>query len=186
MRYGVDFSELDVYVGRDGALVVTHDAVTDPVAERALPTLSDIFDMVHGKMGIYVELKGDRTGRALGDLLSSGATRDMRLIAGSAVLDLVGELRQYVPDVPRSILFTADWLGRTEAMIDACLDLGATYAHPCFRPIEQPLIDACHQSGLHVMTPHTNDPQEARRFAALGVDVIASDDPRILLPLRDC
>jgi hypothetical protein len=30
------------------------------------------------------------------------------------------------------------------------------------------------------MTPHTNDASEAAYFAEIGVDVIASDDPRIL------
>jgi hypothetical protein len=33
------------------------------------------------------------------------------------------------------------------------------------------------------MTPHTNDASEAQRFASLGVDVIASDDPRVLQAL---
>jgi hypothetical protein len=31
------------------------------------------------------------------------------------------------------------------------------------------------------MAPHTNDPQEARAFAALGIDVLATDDPRVLV-----
>ena len=70
-------------------------------------------------------------------------------------------------------------------MIAACRELGATYAHPCFRPIEPAMIDAFHQAGLLVMTPHTNDAAEARHFAEIGVDVIASDDPRILRPLMD-
>jgi hypothetical protein len=35
------------------------------------------------------------------------------------------------------------------------------------------------------MTPHTNDANEARQFVNIGVDVIASDDPRILIGLRD-
>jgi hypothetical protein len=34
------------------------------------------------------------------------------------------------------------------------------------------------------MTPHTNDAAEANRFAKIGADVIASDDPRILVALR--
>jgi len=68
-------------------------------------------------------------------------------------------------------------------MIAACRELGATYAHPCFRPIEPALITAFHLAGLQVMTPHTNDAAEAHHFASLGVDVIASDDPRILQSL---
>jgi glycerophosphoryl diester phosphodiesterase len=184
MQYGVDFSELDVHVGPSGELVVTHDAVLDDESERALPRLAQVFDLVRGRMGIYVELKGEGTAAALGDLIRRGAADGVRLIGGSAVLDLVRELGEIAPDVPRSILFTPGW--RTGDMIAACRDLGAVYAHPCFRPIDAALVDEVHHTGLQVMTPHTNDAAEARSFAELGVNVIASDDPRILLPLRGC
>src|SRR5207249_4122923 len=39
MEYGIDFSELDVFVSRDGDLVVTHDPVVDAAAERTMPRL---------------------------------------------------------------------------------------------------------------------------------------------------
>jgi glycerophosphoryl diester phosphodiesterase len=184
MQYAVDFSELDVHVGRDGDLVVTHDAVLDADDERNLPRLAEVFELVRGRMGIYVELKGDGTGAALGDLIRRGAAEGVRLISGSAVQELVRELGESAPDVPRSILFTPAW--QTREMIAACRDLGATYAHPCFRPIDAALVDELHQAGLLVMTPHTNDAAEARVFAEIGVDVIASDDPRILVRLCAC
>jgi glycerophosphoryl diester phosphodiesterase len=184
MQHGVDFSELDVHVARDGALVVTHDPVLDAFLEAALPRLAEVFDLVRGRMGIYVELKGADTGQVLGDLIRAGGAAGVQLISGSADLDLVAELRRAAPDIPRSILFTADWRGRPNAMIEACRDLGVTYAHPCFRPIERALIDAFHAADLLVMTPHTNAADEARYFAEIGVDVIASDDPRIVTPLR--
>src|SRR5436305_1244294 len=94
MQHGVDFSELDVYLSRDGDLVVTHDPVEDAAAERALPRLSEVFDLVRGRMGIYVELKGIHTGAALGDLIQHGGANGVALISGSAVLELVAELRQ--------------------------------------------------------------------------------------------
>ena len=180
IEYGIDFSELDVFVSRDGDLVVTHDPVVDAAAERALPRLSDVFDLVRGRMGIYVELKGEGSAAALGELLQTGAADDVRLISGSFAPDLVATLSVAAPLVPRSILFTAEWRARPAELIDACRALGATYAHPCFRPIEPSLVDAVHQVGLRIMTPHTNDADEARYFAEIGVDVIASDDPRIL------
>jgi hypothetical protein len=31
------------------------------------------------------------------------------------------------------------------------------------------------------MAPHTNDPEEARAFASLGIDVLATDDPAVLV-----
>jgi glycerophosphoryl diester phosphodiesterase len=180
MEYGIDFSELDVFVSRAGDLVVTHDPVDDVAAERALPRLSDVFDLVRDRMGIYVELKGEGSAAALGELLQTGAADDVRLISGSFAPDLVATLAVAAPLVPRSILFGGEWRERPAELIDACRALGATYAHPCFRPIEPALVDAVHQAGLQIMTPHTNDVNESRYFAEIGVDVIASDDPRIL------
>jgi glycerophosphoryl diester phosphodiesterase len=182
MQHGIDFSELDVHVGRGGDLVVTHDAVDDPEAEAVLPRLAEVFALVRGGMGIYVELKGDRSGAALGDLLRTGAGREVRLIVGSEHLTLVDEVRRAAPDVPRSILFRPGW--DLPRMVAACHAHAALYAHPCFRPVDAALVDGLHAAGLVVMTPHTNDPVEAREFLNVGVDVIASDDPRVLLPLR--
>ncbi|MDQ6669503.1 MAG: glycerophosphodiester phosphodiesterase [Chloroflexota bacterium] len=182
MEHGVDFSELDVHVAQDGELVVTHDAVADARLERALPRLAEVFDLVRGRMGIYVELKGERTGLALGELIRRGAASAVRLISGSAVLELVTELRVAAPEVPRSILFRPGWDVR--GMIGACRELGAAYAHPCFRPIEASMVAAFHDAGLLVMTPHTNEAAEAAYFVRIGADVIASDDPRVLGPLQ--
>ncbi|MGI9145860.1 MAG: glycerophosphodiester phosphodiesterase [Chloroflexota bacterium] len=182
MEHGVDFSELDVHISQNGELVVTHDAALEPGLERALPRLREVFELVRGRMGIYVELKGDRTAEALGKLIGQGAAEGVRLISGSAVLELVAELRLAAPEVPRSILFRPGW--QVQSMIDVCGELGAAYAHPCFRPIQPAMVDAFHEANVLVMTPHTNDAAEAGYFAEIGVDVIASDDPRVLSSLR--
>jgi glycerophosphoryl diester phosphodiesterase len=70
-------------------------------------------------------------------------------------------------------------------MLAVCRSVDARYAHPCFRPIDVSLVDTFHRAGLLVMTPHTNDPAEALEFARIGVDVIASDDPRTLMSIAD-
>jgi len=184
MQHGVDYSELDVYLGGQGELIVTHDAPADALSERQLPRLSEVFDLVRGRMGIYVELKGDATGVALADLVHRGAARDVHVIAGSFRHELVTEVRAAAPEIPRSVLFGGAW--DVPAMVRACRKLDAAYAHPCFRPIDAALVDGLHAAGLIVMTPHTNDASEARDFVNIRVDVIASDDPNVLLPLRTC
>lgn len=203
IEYGLDFVELDVHLSRDDQLVVVHDAdlarltghatavstltarelaALDVGSGEGIPRLVDVFDLARGRLGVYVELKGDGTGRALGELVRSGAAEGVALIAGSFDPRLVADLRAVAPGVPRSVLFAST---TTAAMIEVCAALDARYAHPCFRPVDRTLIDALHQAGLQVMTPHTNDLAEALEFARLGVDVIASDDPRILRALAE-
>jgi glycerophosphoryl diester phosphodiesterase len=183
MSHGVDYSELDVHVSRAGELVVTHDPVTDPQLQAALPRLAEVFDLVRGRMGIYVELKGDATAAALVHLVRTGAARDVSLIVGSFRPELVAELRHYLPEIPCSVLFGSGW--DLEGMTRSCHDLAVRYAHPCFRPVDAAMVGGLHQAGLAVMTPHTNDLSEARAFVNIGVDVVASDDPRILVRLRN-
>ena len=201
--FRLDLVEVDVYLSRDGELVVTHDEDLRRVARRpesvadltaaelarvdlgqgqGVPSLTDVLDLASGRIGIYVELKGARTGAALGRLAESGGANGVELISGSFDPALVRELRGSAPDVPRSVLFART---STPQMIEVCAALGARYAHPCFRPLDATVVDALHEAGLLVMAPHTNDVSEARAFAEIGIDVLATDDPRVLLARPD-
>jgi glycerophosphoryl diester phosphodiesterase len=195
IEYGLDMAELDVHLSRDHEVMVTHDAdlsrlwgrserVADLSAadlqRMGIPRLVDVFELARGRLGLYVELKGPGTGAAVGTLVADAATSDVELVVGSFAVGLVREFREVDSTTPCSVLFERTTLA---SMIEACRSVGALFAHPCFRPVTQELVDGFHRAGLRVMTPHTNDPSEARSFAALGVDVIASDDPRVLRQL---
>lgn len=197
-EHGLDLVEVDVYLSRDGELMCVHDADLRRVAARpeavsaltaaelarvdlgagqGVPRLIDVLALARGRLGVYVELKGDRTGAALGTLARSGGCESVEVIGGSFVVPLVAELRDAAAAVPRSILFRRTSVA---AMRDACASVGATYAHPCFRPLDRALVEGLHESGLLVMAPHTNDRAEALSFATAGIDVLATDDPLVL------
>ncbi len=190
--------ELDVHLSRDGEVVVIHDAeVGYPYGQRVavttlsaaelaavdlgegqgVPRLVDVFALARERIGVYVELKGQGTGTALGALVRAGAADGVELVSGSFLTALVAELRAAAPEVPRSVLFHRT---PTSEMIATCAAVGAAYAHPCFRPLDAALVGALHAAGLIVMAPHTNDVAEARAFAAAGIDVLATDDPGVL------
>jgi glycerophosphoryl diester phosphodiesterase len=198
IEHGLDMVEVDVHLSRDGEVVVIHDADLMRSADRreavarltadelgqidlgdgqGVPRLTEVFALARGRLGVYVELKGARTGTALGQLVRAGAADGVELVSGSFDTPLVDELRQAAADVPRSVLFRRT---STAAMIETCRAVGASYAHPCFRPLDASLVAALHDAGLLVMAPHTNDPIEARAFAEAGIDVLATDDPAVL------
>src|SRR2546427_5311990 len=201
--FGLDLVEVDVYLSRDGELVVIHDEDLRRVARRpesvadlsaaelarvdlgqgqGVPRLADVLDLARGRIGIYVELKGVRTGASLGRLARSGAADGVELISGSFDPTLVRELRESAPDLPRSVLFART---TTQKMIEVCAAVGARYAHPYFRPLDANVVDALHEAGLLVMAPHTNDPAEAGAFSKIRGGVLATDDPRVFLSRPD-
>src|SRR6266508_779279 len=137
-EHGLDLVEVDVYLSRDGELMCIHDADLRRVAGRpdavaalsadelarvdlgggqGVPRLADVLATARGRLGVYVELKGDRTGVALGALARSGGCEGVEVIGGSFDLPLVVELRAAAPAVPRSILFRRT---STTAMLEAC------------------------------------------------------------------
>ena len=70
IELGADYVELDVHATRGGRLVVTHER---PSAASTYPTLEEALDLMHGRVGVMVELKAparyrrhDMIRRALG------------------------------------------------------------------------------------------------------------------------
>jgi len=57
IHVGADYVELDVHADRTGRLVVTHDR---PRAGGEYPTLEEALDLMHGRVGVMVELKTPR------------------------------------------------------------------------------------------------------------------------------
>ena len=202
-RYRIDFAEVDIRASRDGALLLVHDeeivapetgerrsmTELDSVALQALETsgqrpaqLRDALATARrGGIGLYLELKDPLVMGPLVALLRSSDAADLpNLIIGSFQPQLVAELRDLAPKIPRSVLFGPVTLPE---VLETCRATQAAYAHLCSRPIRRSTVDALHRAGLHVMAPHTNHLEEARRFRRSGIDVIASDDPRLLRKL---
>ena len=78
IEVGADYVELDVHADPSGRLLVTHDR---PAANRAYPTLEEALDLMHGRIGVMVELKTPH--RYAGH---SVVARTVRLLAEDDVL----------------------------------------------------------------------------------------------------
>src|SRR6266550_9364554 len=109
---GLDLVEVDVYLSRDGEVVVIHDenlrrlagrseAVADLTAAelsrvdlgagQGVPRLVDVLRLARGRIGVYIELKGTKTGEMLGRLVRSSAAKGVEIISGSFDPALVRE-----------------------------------------------------------------------------------------------
>ncbi len=204
---GADGIELDVHMSKDGCLVVIHDftlerttdghgSVSDfTAAELArldagshyspafagagVPTLEEALDLAAGR-SVNVEIKsmdpfGGPEADAVAALIRSRNLYDAVIVSSFNPVTLI-KMRWVDRRVRLGLLYSADlpiflrqaWTGpliQPEAL------------HPEHDMIDAGYMDAARRMGVAVNTWTVNDPDEARRLAELGVDIIITDAP---------
>lgn len=209
LETGVDGIELDVHLTVDGAVVVHHDPalratpgsaaskglrIADLTREELLryplapgvpiPTLAEVLELVAGRATVYVEVKATAAVAAVMACIAASQTScaihgfDHRVAlqvahaqgAGGGTLGAgAGH------SIPTGIL-SASYL------IDPAGALRAARARDYWQQwemIDEELVARIHAAGGRVVAWTVNDPADARRLAAMGVDGICSDELRI-------
>jgi glycerophosphoryl diester phosphodiesterase len=204
LSQGADGVELDVRLDRDGNVVVIHDpslervtggrdvrrvedlglrelAAVDIGGGERVPRLEDVLDWSRRTGArVNVELKRDVTSRALlvwkvVRLVAQERDAGDRLLLSSFDPWLVAAAARFLPRVP------AGWLVEAPGPIPGrslgARLVGASAVHPQSALVTMAGISPWQRDGLLVNVWTVNDPQDARRLAALGVDALISDEP---------
>jgi len=193
---GLDGIETDVQRTKDGVLVIHHDFVvglrliSDMTYEELrelrpeIVTLEQLLDLLepHRDFLVNLELKsipGLEDGRAheLADTVVNWSGKKRVWISSYDPVALL-KVRQQQPSIPLGYLFR---IYDTSRMAEL---LGLEAVHPEFRLVTPELLARWHRKGLAVATWTVNDADQARKLAAMGVDVIMGDDAKILLSVR--
>jgi glycerophosphoryl diester phosphodiesterase len=198
LELGADGIELDVHVTRDGVVVVHHDPVprattADPwlagraIAELshdqlrrfevapgvAIPTLSEVLELVGDRAVVYVELKGANVERQAVNVIQEHSARcavhsfDHGAVARAAAI---------APELRRGLLFSRRVADPAVAMRAA----GALDAWPEWPLADSAFVDAVHDIGGSVIAWTVNDAAAARHLTSIGVDGICTDDVRLI------
>jgi glycerophosphoryl diester phosphodiesterase len=205
---GADGVELDVRLDGDGSVVVIHDPTLARVtagndirrieelgrAELArvdigggerVPLLAEVLSWARSRRArVNVELKADLSHRV------SFAWKVVRLIAGEPdaaerlILSsfdpmLVLATARLLPRVP--VGYLVDRNARLPGPRLSNLALGAIALHPDAALVTAESIAPWQRAKMPVNVWTVNDHAEARRFAALGVDCIITDEPGEIL-----
>ena len=204
-RMGSDGVELDVMCCGSGEVVVFHDEDTvrlcgapGSIRRRSLealrglwvagrsrvPTLSEALEALGPELLVNVELKSPGgAGALLDDGLASqvaalvarhGASG--RVIVSSFDPLMLARFSRVAPGVATGLLF---WKGQARPLREAWAAplLGVAAVHPESRLLSAERVAAWRARGLAIATWTIDDPEKARRAAALGVDAIISNDP---------
>jgi glycerophosphoryl diester phosphodiesterase len=192
-----DWIELDVYQV-EGELVVIHDDTLDrttngsgPVMDKSLaylrsldagkgnpiPTLPEVLELVAGRAGMNIELKGPDTAAAAAALIEryvrGGSWRYDQFIVSSFDLKAVADFRRESPAVGTGAIFGR----RPPRDCSFAHDLGIRSIHLRFGSFRQALVDDAHRRGLAVLVYTVNRRTDIMRMRNMGVDGVFTDFP---------
>ena len=190
---GADAVELDIHSTADGALVVHHgEKIADhqiahsthaQVQSHALPngepvpTLEQALAAIVPRMIAFVEIKGvaARWDERLFDTIERSGAKDRVALHGfdHRVIRRLGAKR---PFIRRGVLSASYPVYPVRTLEDA----DATILWQHHQHVDEALVAAIHGAGMQLYVWTVNDPDEVRRFAALGVDGICTDFPDVV------
>lgn len=199
---GVDAVEIDVHKCKSGELVVIHDFNlerttngTGEISQKSLeelkelqiegkyfiPTLTEVLDLIQGKCGINIELKGQNSAVATCEIIERYIAEGYWLyedfiVSGFQKKEL-WEVYKINPQIPLGIL--------TETSVSEAIELGkkinAKAIHPSLGIITRQNVLLSQQKGFHVNVWTVNKPTDIKRMINFGVNGIISDFPELLV-----
>jgi glycerophosphoryl diester phosphodiesterase len=209
IELGADMSELDVHLSKDGYPIVMHNATVEKTTNgkgaikdmtlaelkrldagkgERIPTLQEVIDLVRDKSGLYIELKGEDTPKAVVETLrANNFTSREQVIVGSFQPHLVKETKQLAPEITTSLLVGPVF--PAEQLIETTRLAKGDYVHLCWeardgrpdRLMTPELITALRGAGLGIVLWHEERPEVLRVLLTLDVDAICSNTPDRLL-----
>jgi glycerophosphoryl diester phosphodiesterase len=201
---GADWIELDVQMC-DGQVIVIHDETLERTTNgsglvsewsfgdlrgldagngQRIPTLQEVLDLVNGRTGVNIELKGVGTSEPVVSLLRQIVSKPVwspdRFLLSSFSIGQLRAARERDPAFPIGALFTL----RSPIPVIRTALLGATSVHVPLSRATARLVRRAHRRGLRVLVYTVNDREDIERMYTLGVDGVFSDYPDRVADVR--
>lgn len=202
---GVFGIELDVHRAKSGEIVVLHwedlrkttdgeglvkDATWDEIkklsagawfgkdfADERVPLLSEVLDLVQGKLTLNVEIKNAPTAYdGIEDdliVLLDAYGHDDKIIISSFDHALLKRFHEKAPQFRTAVLLN----GLLADLPAYAKDIGATVWHPHFVNLRSDLVAEAQKAGIEVNAWTLNEEEEWKAALEMGLDGIVTDDP---------
>ncbi|HNV39907.1 MAG TPA: glycerophosphodiester phosphodiesterase family protein, partial [Methanoculleus sp.] len=177
---------------RDGIPVAIHDATVDRTTDgtgpvkgytieelkrldagegEAIPTLREVLDLVHGQMGLIVEIKEPGTEAIVVSVLMDRMPQ--RLILISFNPESVAMVKRLLPGVRAGLISTAE----VDDPVGLARRVQADLILPRWDRLSREVVERAHGAGLSVIPGTLNREDDLDEAVRLGVDGFATDDP---------
>jgi glycerophosphoryl diester phosphodiesterase len=193
-REGADEIELDLWLSKDGHLVILHDGNVERTTNGAgdvagmtlaeikqldaglgetVPTFDEVLDAV--TLPIQAEIKTMDAARAAIDTIRDRGLLD-RITVTSFQADVLSVAKEYLPDVRTGLIYS----GAPAESVEAGTSLGASILCPGIGKLGPELVEQAHEAGLGVFTWPVNDADMLTKARELGVDGVTTDYPDVI------
>lgn len=197
--------DLDVSNTTDGSGFLHHLTLTEVKALDAakgrgpraeVPTLAEALDLLSGRVGVNIEVKNLPGEPAFDSPKEAAAESVVRLISergfdGPLLVCSFNWLsieRVLAMDGGITTGFLTTALIEPAAALVYVKDRGHRYVLPQAPGLfaaGRDFVDAAHAAGVLVGTWTVDDPEAIEQLFEMGVDAVATNDPRIAIPIRD-
>lgn len=197
MQLGVDTVECDVRLTRDGHAVLMHDHAVDRTTDGAgpvsafsldeirsldagsgerVPTLVEFLGLIRGRVEAHVELKDEQAAGTVLDLVRGhGVAGQVFLTSGNT--GLLAAVRVANSEIRTEHIFADP----PEDAVQRATSVGARRISSHIRSLTRPFVEEAHSQALEVIAWPPNSECEMAAAAELGVDLMCSDRPDILM-----
>jgi glycerophosphoryl diester phosphodiesterase len=197
IRLGVDAVECDVHLSRDEQLVVMHDrtverttnghgAIRDLSAARLgtldagggarVPRLAEVLETARGRVTLLCELKGVGVERAAVAAVQAAGMAD-QVIFSSFVLERLAAVRS----LGKQLRLAAILPDPTDFEWARATELGAENVDVYYRNVNYRILEEAQRRRLRVVAWNPDTWREQRALLGLGVEVISTNRPDLLL-----
>ena len=198
LELSLDYIEFDVYVLKDGSVVVIHDDKVDRTTNgtgyvldktleeiqnldagdgEKIPTLQEVLNLIDKKTKVNIELKGEGTAKPVANIIedyvqTKGWAYGDFLVSSFNQVELC-TFKDLKPEVKIGALIT-------EIPLDLAKfgeDLKAYSVNPSMEFVNKEFVEDAHKRGLKVFVFTVNEKDDIQRMKELNVDGVFSDFP---------
>ena len=211
IELGVECIEFDVYLTRDGHLVVIHDATIDRTtdgtgrvdgltlheirrldagswfgpefAEERILTLAETLQLIGDRAQKNVQLKADDNSR--GELTRMAVNEiDRQDAIGHAYIASEQGTIELVKSIDPRVEICNLSVNPTSDYIARSAAIGCRILQPRHHQVDRAFVQDAQEQGMQVNPFFANDEPEMRRLISCGVDGILTDHPDLLMNVR--
>lgn len=193
IEIGVDWIEMDVHRSSDGHIVVIHDDTVDrttrghgKVSEMTLaelknldagkgqkiPTLQEAIDFSKGRARVIVEIKQEGTEADVVDAIERNDIIYAAMVASFSTRS-IRRVKEINPEIKTAAIFS-----RLPIDFKALArDVRADSVFMRKDIVSQAIIEEAHKNGFTVNVWNEDNPEDIRKYAAMGPDMMSSNFP---------